>query len=358
MISKNFFEGDSFQAIFSRISYRLLMSRKGVTYADVMANYLGTTMEKLPYALSKCDQYGELKKAFPNVCDTIKEICGEDCIIEEGNNRSKKYTYIGKEDNPLEDLLNAQAIKDLKEYWNFCQDSAGFFPIAWLEYFFKNSLDLLDIRKKENKGEQVIHTSIDRVLHNIEYLPLFYEAIKQQQVLHFTYHPFCQDPFEVTFHPHYLKEFNGRWFVFGIAEGIDIPAFNIALDRIDNKPSIVAEVVFQAAKAGFYKNFFNDIVGVTHHADTPITRVVLHTKSPYIHGLMVTKPMHSSQKEVMPFGEHGKENFGEVTLEVCPNNELIGKILTYGKELEVIEPLSLRENIIQHLKEQLNIYLS
>lgn len=73
-------------------------------------------------------------------------------IEEHGNNRCKHFRYIGEDNDPLADLRNAKIVNDLKQYWRFCQDSAGFFPASWLEFFFKDCKDLLDINKKRQKA--------------------------------------------------------------------------------------------------------------------------------------------------------------------------------------------------------------
>lgn len=58
----------------------------------------------------------------------------------------------------------------------------------------------------------------------------------------------------------------------------------------------------------------------------------------------------------MPFGEHEDGNYGEVRLTIEPNRELRGRILLYGENLEVISPKSLREQIRDILKRQLELY--
>ncbi|MBQ9232041.1 MAG: WYL domain-containing protein, partial [Prevotella sp.] len=45
--------------------------------------------------------------------------------------------------------------------------------------------------------------------------------------------------------------------------------------------------------------------------------------------------------------------YGEVTLVIEPNRELRGKIMLYGENLEVMQPLSLREQIKDILMKQL-----
>ena len=50
------------------------------------------------------------------------------------------------------------------------------------------------------------------------------------------------------------------------------------------------------------------------------------------------------------------DDVGEVTLTIEPNRELRGKILAYGQYLEVIKPLSLREQIKDAIREQVDVY--
>ena len=68
MTRKNLFDGDSYYAQFAQVTYKWLMSRKWVTYADIMAEYLGLNSSKeLTCNVSNCDNYGELKKAFRDI---------------------------------------------------------------------------------------------------------------------------------------------------------------------------------------------------------------------------------------------------------------------------------------------------
>ena len=95
---------------------------------------------------------------------------------------------------------------------------------------------------------------------------------------------------------------------------------------------------------------------MTHEKDAKVEQVVIRTKTDYQHGLLRTKPLHHSQKETLPFGEHEDGSYGEVTLTIEPNRELKGKILAYGQYLEVMEPMSLREQIKDILKRQMEYY--
>ena len=70
-MQQNLFDGDSYQAQFAVITYRRLMSRRWVTYADIMAEFIGLdSAEKLPYGISKCEHIGDVivKTCSDNVC--------------------------------------------------------------------------------------------------------------------------------------------------------------------------------------------------------------------------------------------------------------------------------------------------
>lgn len=357
MQRKNLFDGESYKAEFALITYRRLMSRRWFAYADIMAERLGCSVEELPANLTNCDGYGELKKTVGIVKKAISEKVGIDCFEEDGNNRNKRFRYIGRNNDPLADMRNAKVINNLRQYWKFCQDSAGFFPKPWLEYFFKDCQDLLDMKAKRQSGEQVISASIDRILANMEYLPSLYEAITNKQVLEIDYKPFDEDLVTLMFHPHYLKEYNGRWHLFGHAEGKEPEyGYNIALDRIQSKPRERNKIEYLPAPKHFYDDFFKDIIGVSHMKDVKKEHVIIRAHEHYIYKLMDTKPLHHSYAVVKPFEQHEDGEYAEFSVDVEPNNEFYGRILQMGAGLEIIAPNSVRDDIKQRIANMLTRY--
>ena len=358
MTRRNFFDGESYHAMFAQVTYKWLMSRKWVTYADIMADYLGLKSAKdLTWNVSNCDNYGELKKAFRDIRSAIIAKVGEGCFEEKGNNRSKCFRYIGKDNDPLAEMRNAKVINNLRQYWKFCQDSAGFFPQSWLEYFFKDCQDLLEMKARKQKGEQVISASLDRILTNIEYLPVLYEAIVNKQVLEFDYKPFGGEQETLIFHPHYLKEHNGRWHLFGHAEdhspenGYDIP-----LDRIQSKPREKSNLEYTPAPPMYYEQFFKDRIGVSTLGDTTKWPVSVRAHTYRIFKLTDTKPIHRSQVISTPWGEYEDGTYGEFSLEVEVNNEFIGRILQMGAGLEIVSPNEVRDLFKQRVKDLAKLY--
>ena len=254
-------------------------------------------------------------------------------------------------------MRNAKVINNLRQYWKFCQDSAGFFPKSWLEYFFKDCQDLLEMRARKQKGEQVISASLDRILTNIEYLPMLYEAIVNKQVLEIDYKSFGGEQETLIFHPHYLKEYNGRWNLFGHAEGHSPEnGYNVPLDRIQTRPREKSKVEYISASPMFYEQFFRDIVGVSHTKDTIKYNIIIRAYTYYIYKLTETKPIHQSQSIAKSWGDHEDGIYGDFSLEVEVNNEFIGRILQMGAGLEIVSPSEVRDLFKQRVKDLANLY--
>ena len=305
--------------------------------------------------------YGELKKAVRDIRNLVEAKCPD--TIESEGSKKKRFRYVGDDNDPLEDLLNAVTIKDLKVYAEFCQDSAGFIPVEWLKHFFKNTYDWLNIRDTKDRGEQIVVADVNRGLHNIELLPLFYDAIKEKKVVRFQYHHFLfSEPIQVTMHPHFLKEYNGRWHIFGKTSDLDnkldneLDIAHAALDRIekhnDKWIEPIPNIVYESAPPGYYIKRFEHVVGLTSFPDQLPCCVHVRTKNKIMYGLTRTKPLHHTQKEIIPFNGE----FAEFTLNVELNNEFFSRILQMGEGLEITEPKEARHLIKSKVEELSKIY--
>ena len=360
MPTKNIFAGFGVKTTFVNILYDELMKRDFVTLADVMCikrrNPKGFYDNNPKATLSREKFYGDLKKASSELIKALEQAC-PGCIEDNGKTgKGKAFHYIGELDDPLAEERQAIEQKRIEDYVDFCKASAGILPMSWFSAYFENTQLLLDTSREVETGSSLIRSSLEQNLTNIDLLPIFYKAIANKQVLQFDYQPFGQEPFTLTFHPQFLKEYNGRWFVFGNADREPYQAYNVPLDRIIGEISFVKGIEYIPAEKGFYQQYFKNIIGVTHEEEAKVEQVVIRTKSEYQHGLLLTKPLHHSQKEALPFGEHDGQWYGEVVLTIEPNRELRGKILMYGEGLEVIEPLVLREQLKTTISMQMEQY--
>ena len=357
MPTKNIFAGGSVRASFVKIIYEELIKREFVSYTDVLSKFLDNNkIDFNKQILNTGKGYGQLRKAFPEVIQVLETVC-PGCIEDNGKKgKGKAFKYIGDNDDPLSEERKAVVQKSVEDYVAFCKASAGIMPASWFSSFFENTQLLLDTNRESKDGEVRICSGLEQNLTNIDLLPVFYKAIANKQVLRFDYQRFGQEPFSLVFHPQFIKEYNGRWFVFGDADREPYQAYNVPLDRIVGEVCEVNDVEYIPAPKGFYQDYFKNIIGVTHEKGAMVEEVIIRTKTEYQHGLLLTKPLHHSQKETMPFGGHEDGNYGEVQLTVEPNRELRGRILLYGENLEVISPLSLREQIKEILRRQMQQY--
>ena len=186
-------------------------------------------------------------------------------------------------------------------------------------------------------------------LKGIEHLGPLYNAIFYKKVLTIGYQPFENDaPFDVVLHPYFLKQYNNRWFLFGYNADNEKYDWNLAIDRIvsikENKRK------YQDNNKIDWREYFDDVIGVTKPIDSEPEKVILHFKGKS-GKYMESKPLHGSQKPKWIDG-----NTLEVSLDIIINYELERLILSYADSVAVIQPLSLAETIKNRLIDALQKY--
>ncbi|PTX61111.1 putative DNA-binding transcriptional regulator YafY [Kordia periserrulae] len=202
--------------------------------------------------------------------------------------------------------------------------------------------------KLSNENQEIIGFDTNKYLVGTEYISPLFKAIQNKQALTITYQSFkAKEPQVLQFHPCYLKQYNNRWFLFGKSDEYD-DVTNLALDRIKNMEH--ASIAYNDNQIMNFEEYFEDIIGVTMPKDQPLEKVVLKVSSqltPYIK----TKPLHGSQKRIA----ETDESF-TFSIEVIPNYELKKKILSFGKDIVVVEPFFLREEIKEILNKCIENY--
>jgi len=180
---------------------------------------------------------------------------------------------------------------------------------------------------------QVIEFEENPYLRGAEHITTLFHSIINGQALVVTYQSFKQQaPNVVVLHPYYLKQYNNRWFVFGL--DAESRLMNMALDRIKSlapsKDKYVTNTVTN------FQEHFEDVVGVsvpdgaTHAVEIEVAAALW----PYLE----SKPMHGSQKVLKR-----KSGGATIRLDVKLNYELQALLLSYGEGLKVVAPEELRQ---------------
>lgn len=182
-------------------------------------------------------------------------------------------------------------------------------------------------------------------LRGIDRFKELFNFIINEQPIKITYEPFGKPAFDAEIHPYYLKQYNNRWFILGYnPEYKDISVF--ALDRIKKLESLNVDFIQDTLIEDPFDYFF-DVIGTTIPNHGEIEKVVLKF-SPKRYQYVSAKPIHHTQKT--------DDNTLTVTIEVKPNKELEAIILGFGKDVEVLAPEHLRNEIIEIMKESCKKY--
>ncbi|MGV9013526.1 MAG: helix-turn-helix transcriptional regulator [Flavobacteriales bacterium] len=184
-------------------------------------------------------------------------------------------------------------------------------------------------------AERIIEFEENPYLKGSEHITKLFQAILGGQVLQVTYQGFRQpEPVQRRIHPYYLKQYNNRWFLFGWEEE-RAQETTLALDRIHAIEQISGEY---RQNTEDYSEYFADIVGVSipeGEVET-IELAIAAERWPYIK----TKPLHETQSPGTP-----KDGNVHVRLKVKPNYELETLLLSYGEDVWVVKPDTLRKTL-------------
>ena len=202
----------------------------------------------------------------------------------------------------------------------------------------------------KGKSENIIGFEQNTNLKGLNWLTPILDATSNHQPLKIAYRNYKNSEVEKTLivHPWYVKQYNNRWFLFGLDDQ-KYYITNLALDRIQSL-EITEEIPFVPNEKIDFEVYFKDVIGVTiPKADVEKIRIVLQfTKGqfPYI----TSKPLHPSQ-EILSDEEC------KLAIEVRPTYELDQLILSFGPDVEVLEPTEYREYIKRKLVDNLQKYL-
>jgi len=186
-------------------------------------------------------------------------------------------------------------------------------------------------------------------LKGIEHLSFLYNAVQNKLPLQITYKDFkLEEPYTFIFHPYYLKEYNNRWFLFGLNSETGKNDWNVAIDRIQDVK--IANINFYENKLINWQDYFSDMIGVSKPEGAPIEKIVLHFNK--ITGkYMESKSIHETQKHRWLQNE-----ILELEIKVIVNYELERLILSYGESVIIIEPDHLKNKILSRIKNSIINY--
>ena len=217
----------------------------------------------------------------------------------------------------------------------------------WLEEVISN----LELRFgiKTNREHIVAFEQNDQ-LRGLEFLSELIDSAINHQPLNLLYRTYNGKETNVVIHPYHVKQYNNRWFLFGLEQTPNGDRIaNRALDRIVKFS--ISNVPFVPNTSIDFSTRFDDVVGVTIPDDDVQKETVVLKFEPDRFPYVVSKPIHHSQKVL-------NEDECILQIEVRPNKELESVIFSYFPHVEVLEPATLREQFKEKISNNLKKYLS
>lgn len=181
-----------------------------------------------------------------------------------------------------------------------------------------------------------------------EYLQTIIESMQQNLELQIDYQPFYGH--RVTFHiqPYAMKVFHQRWYIVGYLkeqEGVR----NIALDRILELE--LTNEKFHYSDDFDAKKYYSNTIGVYVNEKLKPQKVVIRAFGIHVE-YMRSLPLHYSQKEITC----KYQQYSDFQYKLCLTPELSTKLLAMGENVEVLEPVELREEIKNRLASAMERY--
>lgn len=252
--------------------------------------------------------------------------------------RKSYYFYSDPKYSINRRLLSTDEANQLNNTLLMLNRFQGIEQFKWLDEVavrFEETFKLKKIAKKTVVFEN------NPYLKGMDYFTILFNAIVYKKVLEVNYKPMDKELMKLTFHPYFLKQYNNRWFLFGLSiKGEEQIIMNLAIDRI---------ISFEETNESYIENtaidpdiYFDDIIGVSVPYNAPKPERIRLKMNRKRFTYIDSKPIHHSQKIIKSLSDNENVVF---ELNLIPNYEFETLLLGFADSLQIIEPISLKESI-------------
>lgn len=242
--------------------------------------------------------------------------------------------------------ITDEELTQLRETTLMLSRFKGLPQFEWIDTMITNLEDKFNLKGAE---QSVISLDNNEFVAGIEHISTLFNAIINKTPLQIRYKTFHKGSFTWTIHPYFLKQYNNRWYLIGLNDDEYKNITHLGLDRIESI-DILHIPYIENSQIENIDEYFEDIVGVSFPPNRIVEKVVLKF-SQHRFPFIKAKPIHGSQKIQ-------DENDCLISLEVMPNRELEAILLSFGEDVEVIEPQSLRQQLAEKIKKTYEKYFS
>ena len=220
-----------------------------------------------------------------------------------------------------------------------------------------------DMLKYHNK------VMLDTPPYNTEYLDDILAAIDKQYLLKFKYVSGFGAESDIVLQPAFVRYFKQRWYVIGVKkqrsasegkanssaeEDVRKLVRCLPFDRISFLKVICEKHPLSKEMKKFLTpdNYYEDCFGIYRMEDVPVEKIRIRAFYPE-YNLIEEVPLHESQQKVK---ESKDGMYREYTLAVRPSRDFLQELLWHGRNIIVLKPESLRQEMISILKDMTKSY--
>lgn len=212
----------------------------------------------------------------------------------------------------------------------------------WLIHSFATTNVIREARDLDDR------ISLEQVPSAEPHLSTIIQALRSQTILDLSYQSFEKNnPEHYELLPYAIKLFRQRWYVIGKVvnrEGILV----FAMDRI--LQSTLTTQKFKYPKQFNIHDYYSESFGIIIENGVECQRVrlkVMNNQAHYFRSL----PLHASQKEI-----ETNTDYSIFEYHLKPTYDFEQEILSHREDVEVLEPINLRNTIKESVKKMMELY--
>lgn len=249
--------------------------------------------------------------------------------------------YLDPNFSILKETISEKEANQIKSALSILSRFKGAPQFEWVNEIIPSIQSKLGFINSERKIIE-FHENID--YSGLELISPLFELINNKQTAVIEYRGFShRESRFIEISPQYLKQYNNRWYLYGlnVLYGKEIQIY--PLDRImglKESSSKYAELVdFD------WSDYFADMMGVSRLSESNEPQLVkLLILDAEQASYIKTKPLHWSQKKL----KRTKNGF-ETSIKVLLNYELQKILLSFGSKIVVLSPKSLKDKLFKHI---------
>ena len=275
--------------------------------------------------------------------EEINALWKESCL---GNGTPLPLRTFHQHKNAVEELFGIEIKCNPSNGYKYYISTPGTLKNDSIRKWLLNSFTLSNmITAGHNMKERILFEDIPR---GTEYLQTVIEAMQKSKELQIDYQQFYGHRETFNIQPYAMKVYHQRWYVVGYIKELG-GIRNIALDR--TLEMNLSDISFTLPQNFNAEKYYANSIGIYVNEELKPTKVKIRAYGKQIEYLR-SLPLHCSQKEsASKYGE-----FCEFEYKLCLTPELSTHILAMGENVEVLEPVELREEIKRRLEECLTKY--